>query len=364
MFVKNNRGFSLVEIMIVAAMLGGLSLVVMNLTKQSTKSSVKFQFDTEINLITNEINAILSDPTKCSATFASTAAPSNIFGKYFTTSSGSAPASGYGNAGLNIASYSLSGSAPNGVLAIVYKNKNILKGSTGAAAITKNINIYFEGTVGAITKCRSLSTSTTDIWTHGAGSDIYYYGGAVGIGTASPERLFEVKGTVQATQQDIVGTDGGFRLKGPTGNTYSVIQFVNNAGTEQWNFISATPNGNVGIGTTAPATNLDVMGGIRPGSSGVTTGGACSPEGTFAYDIAAHSPVYCNNMGTWAAMGGGGGSPAGTLCGAHFGESCGTGWRNVILCNGHDPLVSCPSGYNRWYGGTGYCSVAYYCVLN
>jgi hypothetical protein len=64
------------------------------------------------------------------------------------------------------------------------------------------------------------------------------------------------------------------------------------------------PAGNVGIGTTSPAVALDVNGGIRPGSSGVTTGGACTGEGTFGYDSSAHAPVYCNSSGVWASMSG------------------------------------------------------------
>ncbi|MDD4976930.1 MAG: type II secretion system protein, partial [Bacteriovorax sp.] len=56
---KDNRGFSLVELIIVFGLLGGVGLAIMNLTKQSTKSSTKYQFDSEIMLITNEINAIL-----------------------------------------------------------------------------------------------------------------------------------------------------------------------------------------------------------------------------------------------------------------------------------------------------------------
>ena len=53
-----SSGFSLVELMMVGGLLGGLSLVVMNITKQSQKTSVKSQFDADVILTTNEINAI------------------------------------------------------------------------------------------------------------------------------------------------------------------------------------------------------------------------------------------------------------------------------------------------------------------
>jgi len=177
--ISRSSGFSLAELMIVVALLGGLSLVVMNITKQSNKSSAKLQFDTDVTLTTNEINAILSDPVKCLTTFGSTAAPSNIVGKYYirTVPPGD---QGYGNSGLRLTSYTLTGTAPDGVLTILYQNKNILKGSSGAANISKKINLYIEGSLGAITKCRALSTSTTDLWTRGTATDannVFYNGG-------------------------------------------------------------------------------------------------------------------------------------------------------------------------------------------
>ncbi|MDD4973675.1 MAG: tail fiber domain-containing protein [Bacteriovorax sp.] len=196
-YKKNNRGFSLVELMIVVGMLGGLSLVVMNITKQSNKSSTKFQFDSDVTLTTNEINGILSDPAKCLTALGSTATPTNINGKYYTTASGSAPANGYGNSGLKITSYALTGIAPAGVLTIAYENKKILKGSTGPTSVSKIINVYIEGAPGAITKCRSLSTSTTDIWSRGTGSAIYYNGGNIGIGLTIPTTRLHVGGNLQ-----------------------------------------------------------------------------------------------------------------------------------------------------------------------
>lgn len=250
---KNNRGLSLVELLIVAAMLGGMSLVAMNLTKQSTKSSVKYQLDSDVNLTTNEINAILSNPATCKATF-TTATPTSINNKYYISTHGSAPTSGYGNGGLKIASYVLTSPAANtGLLTILYKNKNILNGSP---YVTRKINLYIEGAPAAVTLCRSLSTTTTDIWSHATGSDIYYIGGNVGIGTATPGSALEVKGS--------------------TVSSASALNITDSSGYSKF---SVRNDGKIGIGipSTAAATAV-----LQIGDVGASTGfySALSPQGT------------------------------------------------------------------------------------
>ena len=132
--MKKYCGFSLVEIMVALGLLGGLTVFMLNITQQSAKTSAKTQLDFDVTLTNNEINAILSNPAKCLGTFASTANPTNISGKFYimSTAQGSA---GYGNSKVKIKSYSL---GSDGILTITYQNKNIV----GQADVVKKTNLY------------------------------------------------------------------------------------------------------------------------------------------------------------------------------------------------------------------------------
>lgn len=312
----NNTGFSLVEIMVVLGLLGGLSLVVMNLTKQTSQSSTKYQFDSEILLITNEINGIISDPHKCLTTFtnatqaASPATPTiptaNVLNP---TGIASIPSSvrkytiaggPYGNGAVKISNYSLDLAAiPDPLLTINFQKKGIL----GVGTIPKTIRLYVEKNgSGVITMCRSLSSASVDIWSRGTGTNIYYSNN-VGIGTSSP--------TYPLTVQDDSGPAGGMLLQGNNIDGPN-IRFKNSA-NNTWSFdavdatnsrfrliteagasgnqerLSILETGNVGIGLPTPLAKLHVAGGtpsgenIRLSSNSSTEGGQLSlMDGTGA----------------------------------------------------------------------------------
>lgn len=303
---KRNQGFSLIEIMVVCALLGALSLVVMNLTQQSSKASSKFQFDTEINLITNEIHSTLSDPDKCLSTLTNAIPPAaptanspiitNIKGKYFISTDPLAPSNGYGNGNVKIESHTFSADpfpSNDGFLTIAFQNKNILKGTTGPTTVTRKINLFVDQDAsGLITKCRSLSTSTTDIWSKTT--------------PTSPDSFYM---------------------------------------------------GKIGVGTTTPGATLDVAGDIRPGSTGITVGAACVNKGALANQLNATgvTPVFCSGNNTWKPVAS---SEVFTLsAGTHCDIGGGWGWR--------DNNSFCPAGTARTTaqcppGSTAYGSGCYF----
>lgn len=70
--IYNNSGLGLVQVIIAAAMLGGLSLVVVQMSEIGMKSSARSEAGMEINLFMADIDKRLKGTTMCEDTFAGT----------------------------------------------------------------------------------------------------------------------------------------------------------------------------------------------------------------------------------------------------------------------------------------------------
>lgn len=106
------------------------------------------------------------------------------------------------------------------------------------------------------------------------GGILYYSGGNVGIGTASPAGRLHVKGSGDVSgiyvQNDSDSTKAWF-VKDTSGNLYiassntdypaSRAMYFQINGSSQGNVMAINSSGNVGIGTVTPATKLQIVGG-------------------------------------------------------------------------------------------------------
>jgi len=404
-------GFSLVELLIVGAGLAALATVGMQFISNMNKNTTRNVFQSEVNLITSDIVAFLSDPAKCFATLGgknalntSIGIINNVNNRYYVASHSLAPANGYGNGQVKIDSYSIRSTATDinsnlSNLNINFQTKQILKGSAGASTIPSVVRLYVEVDANnIILKCRSLSASKADIWTRKDNSNsIYYNLGKVGIGTNDPESNLHV-----VFDNQPIGFGNDFiierientndwspvlmkRARGTAGalsnlqngdflGGYFDIIYVNNAyrhsnfirgkyvgdgsnvltqmrfGTNDIERMIIDENGRIGMGTLTPAATLDVNGEIRLSNTGLV----CSPatEGTLRYNWGSHQVEFCNgnNSNIWTALGGD--APSGTICGISR--------DGPHLCMGHNPEHSCPPGYHQiffgWRGvGTNAC---------
>lgn len=172
--------------------------------------------------------------------------------------------------------------------------------------------------------------------------------GRVGIGTAPglvEHEELNVNGYIQlsnfnsAPNYNEIGTNAKGQL----------VFYGNIRSSNRLRMLIDDDSGNVGIGTPNPQTTLDVNGPIRSGSSGISVGDSCSPEGAQAYDLTNHFPVYCGESGKWMNVSQGfgiGGVYQMYLC--TKGDATGVYHPHGTGCRIANPFTgacSCPSGY-------------------
>lgn len=210
MMKKSTLGFSLVELLIGAALLGGLALGFNSIMANMNKGNLKAQTDSEILLAFNEMVSILADPDDCIASLGGKNAVNDTTVtklKYKTTDK-FIVGTPFGNNDLKLSSYKISGydaMASSAILTVFFEKKKLLGGGNISKKINLNVNL---NGAGIITSCRSLATSSSELWERSSTipSNIFYNAGKVGIGTNAPNTSLDVNGGIRPGDSSIVTT--------------------------------------------------------------------------------------------------------------------------------------------------------------
>lgn len=210
--MKHNKGFSLVELMVVVGLISGIAVVMMNLNKNMMDNKVKLESDVEIVTSVTEIIALLSSPENCVNSLFGRNAANTPPGTILNLRRGTTPGvvtlpvnTPSGNASIVIKSYSLSDSdadvdvATNTTKIIMnYQRKKAQIGGSGDIIKKVKLNVTVDA-LGNITECRAMADS--DIWSRGAGTDIFYAAGFVAIDHSTPTVPLDVAGPIKSGLQ-------------------------------------------------------------------------------------------------------------------------------------------------------------------
>lgn len=133
MKIKNNSGFSLVEILIAAALMGGLSLVFMQMNKTQVKANADSSANVDVLDLKRNIIATLMDKNSCKATFTSGAGVNFNIGQSISIIKNS----GGTNAFVVGDNY---GEGKVKIISLITQDQNIV-GSDGLRSVNLNVGI-------------------------------------------------------------------------------------------------------------------------------------------------------------------------------------------------------------------------------
>ena len=318
--LNKTSGFGLIEIIVSIALLGIVSVGVMNLIQSSSKQQKSFQAKDQQRDFTFDVRTILSHPDACKNTFEAKIIPTVVTEIKDKT---------------NAVIYSVDQLDRSKLLQIKsIKLENFLLRSTNIANtedegraelrvfVAKNsaensnellnpdviiLKITKDHVTNTILKCSTLDSTNTDaalsLWKKSIANpnDIYFNTGNVGVNMINPSYKFQVAGDLA--------------LSSPTqmikANIIDAVDSSQNANIFQTaqgkiylsggnNFVIDPVTSKVGIGTANPKTKLDINGQIKIGAN---TTSVCNSvlEGAQKYDFAEKCMSFCNGT-SWICM--------------------------------------------------------------
>lgn len=275
--------------MVAAGLVGAISLVVINITKQSAQTTKTLETNSEMVTVLNEMRALLSDPNQCRKTLTGLNASNTVNAVdslIYTNKAGvdiqkfetlaANPAAKYGQGNIKIQNYSLS-DAQTAVSVAGEETTNLVvqfdrgRGVQGNQLINKHIKLWVDvDGAGLINDCRSLSATSNLIWSRSNinQNDVFYSGGQVGINTSDPTDGFHLD------------VDGNSRV----GANLEVVGSLT-----------------IGKNIVAGAPLLDIEGEVKLGDTGMVCD--ASKEGTMRYNSTLNRMEFCNGA-TWRRVGG------------------------------------------------------------
>ncbi|MBY0316655.1 MAG: prepilin-type N-terminal cleavage/methylation domain-containing protein [Bdellovibrionales bacterium] len=287
---QNNQGFSLASVMVGVAIVGIVAVGTLSLFENMTKSQNMADFRTQRDVLVEEIRAHLSDTQACRATFGSISLLTNGYSETISQIRNAdnsvkwETATPYSNNTYRISGLvfnytpGTSPTNPSTATANLMVQLQAMKKVAGVNVSDPkfiNISIKRNSTTGAMLECIASAKMSDGIWQRTATvNDIFYTGGNVGVGSASPATTLDVDGGVRAGDESRV-TQCDSSLEG-------VLRY--NKSTHRMEFCDGTQFRNIGsvcrkVSDSGPAPSYVSRASCAPDEVMTGGGGICEAPG-------------------------------------------------------------------------------------
>jgi hypothetical protein len=271
--IQNNRGLSLIEIMIAGALLSIIGVGVGTIINNTSRSQRGLQAKDQQREVVAEIRTMLNSKVACQNTFGGLdpVAGANAIGNAIRDAANVARYSVGGNHSSNLLRYSgftvsdyVADPAPavNQGKAVLTVRLDKIGDTLGVRQLVERINMQVKlNGAGRIVECFTFGSLSDGIWQISPfnSSNIYYSAGNVGVATDNPDTTLQVSGSVRAR----FGPTNGYTFTdnpGGGGGDTAFLRYLSTTGTEQTQLV--LQNGNDPRGGNQDDIRIRAQGGI------------------------------------------------------------------------------------------------------